>query len=107
MSAVPLPVDARATSLIIAIASRKVNVSEDQLEPDIHKELDFCLKRGSAVVGGIVTILLTHTLVVYLWPFLPLCMQELGKIKLQDSNGGNFDNFIDKEFSGRIPSTYY
>ena len=29
-------------------------------------------------------------------------MQELGKIKLQDSSGGNFDNFIYKEFSGRI-----
>ena len=32
-----------------------------------------------------------------------LRLQELGKIKLQDSSGGNFDNFIHKEFSGRIP----
>ena len=30
-------------------------------------------------------------------------MHEVGKIKLQDSSGGNFENFIDKKFSGRIP----
>ena len=29
-------------------------------------------------------------------------MRELGKIKLEHSSGGNFDNFIQKEFSGRI-----
>ena len=30
-------------------------------------------------------------------------MQELGKIKLQDSSGGNVENFIHKIFSGGIP----
>ena len=30
-------------------------------------------------------------------------MQQLGKIKLQDSSGGNFENFIPKKFSGIIP----
>ena len=35
----------------------------------------------------------------------PLCMQELGKIKLQDSSGGNVENFIHKDFSDTNP--YY
>ena len=30
-------------------------------------------------------------------------MQDLGKIKLRDSSGGNVNNFIHKTFSGIIP----